>query len=196
MFGAYLATVIITAAVSVAATAAIVYQVVKLVMRQIKLYHSITLVELRTNKIAYWIFAGVIGFLMFYLIMQMADGESPGVVAFAALFGVDMLHADIAFAFALLVMTASEALVIGLALSRNAIVDKGVYTNFAVLDWHQVRDYMIDEDKGIVVLSSDKDTFSTLRRLTSPFKVKKQDVEKIKFILNKNKNKFSDYGAD
>ena len=55
---------------------------------------------------------------------------------------------------------------------------------------------MIDEDKGIVVLSSDKDTFSTLRRLTSPFKVKKQDVEKIKFILNKNKNKFSDYGAD
>ena len=188
MFGAYLATVIITAAASVAATAAIVYQVVKLVMRQIKLYHSITLVELRTNKIAYWIFAGVIGFLMFYLIMQMADGESPGVVAFATLFGADMLHADIAFAFALLV--------IGLALSRNAIVDKGVYTNFAVLDWHQVRDYMIDEDKGIVVLSSDKDTFSTLRRLTSPFKVKKQDVEKIKFILNKNKNKFSDYGAD
>ena len=186
MFGAYLATVIITAAASVAATAAIVYQVVKLVMRQIKLYHSITLVELRTNKIAYWIFAGVIGFLMFYLIMQMADGESPGVVAFATLFGADMLHADIAFAFALLVMTASEALVIGLALSRNAIVDKGVYTNFAVLDWHQVR----------VVLSSDKDTFSTLRRLTSPFKVKKQDVEKIKFILNKNKNKFSDYGAD
>lgn len=75
------------------------------------------------------------------------------------------------------------------------MVDKGVYTNFDMLDWHQVRDYIIDEEQGILVLSSDKNTFSTLRRLTTPFKVAKSDVQKLKFILNKNKNKFSDFDA-
>ena len=74
-------------------------------------------------------------------------------------------------------------------------MDKGVYTGFDVLDWHQVRDYIIDEERGILELSSDKATFSTLKHLTTPFRVKKTDVAKLKFILNKNKNKFSGFDS-
>lgn len=189
----YLAIVIISAIVSAAVTAAIVRWVILLIMRQIKLYRSINLVELKTNKIVYWVFAGVVGFMIFYLIMQMADAQAPSVVAFEEMFGVSRLHVNIAFMFALIVMIAAETFIITLAVSRNAVVDKGVYTGFGMLDWHQVRDYIIDEERGILVLSSDRNTFSTLEHLTTPFRVRKDEVQKLKFILNKNKNKFSEF---
>ncbi len=192
----YLVTVIIAAVVSVAVAAVLIYHVVRLILRQIKLYHSINLVELKTSKIAYWIFAGVVGFLIFYLIMQMADADSPGSVDFETRFGVGRTLTNIAFMFPLIVMIAAEAFIVTIALGKNAVVDKGVYTNFSMLDWHQVRDYIIDEERGVLVLSSDKGTFTTLKNLTTPFKVKKNDIEKLKFILNKNKNKFSGFEDD
>ena len=122
--------------------------------------------------------------------MQMADENAPVLTAFRELFGVGRTLTNIALMFALIVLIASEAFIITLGVSKNAVVDKGVYTNFDMLDWHQVRDYIIDEEQGILVLSSDKNTFSTLRRLTTPFKVAKSDVQKLKFILNKNKTRF------
>ena len=125
-----------------------------------KLYHSITLVELKTRKIFYWVFAVIIGFLIFYTVMQMADPAAPSVTEFNKIFGVGRLHTNIALMFALIVLIASEAFIITLGVSKNAVVDKGVYTNFDMLDWHQVRDYIIDEERGILVLSSDKATFS------------------------------------
>ena len=171
----------------------LIHKLVTLILRQIKLYHSITLVELKTRKIIYWIFAVIIGFLIFYVIMQMADPEAPSVEDFKRLFGVGRLHTNIALMFVLIVLIAAEAFVIMLGISKNAVVDKGIYTNFDMLDWHQVRDYIIDEDRGVLVLSSNKTTFSTLRNLTAPFKVAKTDVQKLNFILNKNKNKFSGF---
>ena len=189
----YLITVIITAAASVSATAVLIEKLIKLIMRQIKLYHSITLVELKTRKVVFWVFSVILGFLIFYVIMQMADDGAPSVYDFATLFGVGRLQTNIALMFVLIVMIAAEAFLITLGLSKNAVVDKGVYTNFDMLDWHQVRDYIIDEDRCVLVLSSDRNTFSTLRHLTTPFKVNKRDVQKLTFILNKNKNKFSEF---
>ncbi len=195
-FGRYLATVIITAIVCVGITAVLVYQSVRIIMRQIKLYHSINLVELKTNKYVYWIFAAIIGILLFYLIMQMADSESPSVTSFYELFGVGRAKTNIALMFALILLIAAEFFVVTLGLSKNAVVDKGVYSNFGMLDWHHVRDYVIDEEHCTLILSSDRRTFSTLNGLTPPFKVRKGDIQKLKFILNKNKNKFSGFGTD
>lgn len=189
----YLVTVTVTAIIACGCSAVLIEKTVKLILRQIKLYHSITLVELKTRKAFYWAFAVIIGFLIFYTVMQMADPAAPCVTEFRAVFGVGRLHTNIALMFALIVMIAAEAFIITLGVGKNAVVDKGVYTNFDMLDWHQVRDYIIDEENGVLVLSSDKSTFSTLRRLTTPFKVAKSDVQKLKFILNKNKNKFSEF---
>ncbi|MCH5155040.1 MAG: hypothetical protein J1F69_00390 [Clostridiales bacterium] len=191
----YLTIVIITGIVSVAMTAVLVQKIVTLILRQIKLYHSITLVELKTQKIIYWIFAAVIGFFIFYVIMQMADPDAPSVTEFYELFGVGRLYTNIALMFVLIVMIAAEAFVVMLGISKNAVVDKGIYTNFDMLDWHQVRDYIIDEKRSVLVLSSDKKTFSTLRNITTPFRVAKSDIQKLEFILNKNKNKFSGFDA-
>lgn len=189
----YLVTVIVTAMIACVCSAVLIEKSVRLIMRQIRLYHSITLVELKTRKVMYWIFAVVIGFLIFYTIMQMADPVAPSVTAFKKIFGVGRLYSNIALMFALIVMIAAEAFIVTLGVGKNAVVDKGVYTNFDMLDWHQVRDYIIDEKRGILVLSSDKNTFATLRRITTPFRVAKSDIQKLKFILDKNKNKFSDF---
>lgn len=195
-FNGYLATVIITALVCVGVTAVIVWQIVLLIMRQRKLYHSIQLVELKPSKVVYWIFVIVIGLFLIYMLMELAGSETPSIRAFAELFGVERRYANVVFLFVLLAMVATEAFIIGLAISRSAVVDKGVYTNFGMLDWHQVRDYIVDEQKGVLILTSDRDTFSTLRNITTPFRVSKGDIEKLKFILNKNKNKFSGFDGN
>lgn len=189
----YLATVIITAVAAIAATGVIVEKCVRLVLRQIKLYHSINLVELKTGKAVYWIFSVITGFLIFYIIMQMADAEAPSVTEFYRLFGVGRTLTNIALMFVLILMIAAEAFIVLLGISKNAVVDKGIYSGLGMLDWHQIRDYIIDEERAILVLSTDKNTFSTLSHLTPPFKVAKNDVQKLKFILNKNKNKFSGF---
>lgn len=192
----YIATVVITAVVGLGVGAIAIERAVRLILRQIALYHSINLVELKTRKIVYWIAAAVVGFMIFYVIMQMADAEAPVLATFDALFGVGRTHTNIALMFLLVVLIAVEFFVVVLGLCRNAVVDKGVYTGLEMLDWHQVRDYVIDEERGILVLSSDKQTFSTLKHLTTPFRVSKPDIAKLKFILNKNKNKFSGFDSD
>lgn len=195
-FSRYLATVIITAIAGASVSAVLVFQTVHIIMRQIKLYHSINLVELKTNKYVYWIIAAIFGFLIFYVVMQMADPEAPCVTEFYALFGVGRTYTNIALMIVLIVLIAAESFIVTLGLSKNAVVDKGVYSNFGMLDWHHVRDYVIDEERCTLMLTSDKRTFSTLGGLTPPFKVKKGDIQKLKFILNKNKNKFSAFGND
>ncbi len=188
-----MATVIITAIIATAVTAVLVRQVVRLVMRQIKLYHSINLVELKTGKLVYWVFAALIGALIFFTVMSMINPEAHGITDMCELFGVSHAKVNVALMFGLIVMFAAETFVVVLAISRTAVVDKGVYTNFGMLDWHQVRDYIIDEERCVLVLSSDKNTFSTLNSLTTPFRIKREDIQKLKFILNKNKNKFSGF---
>ena len=190
---AYLITVIIAAIMSTAVAAVTIYCAVRLIMRRVKHYHSINLVELKGRKLVYWIFAGVIGVLIIYLIMQMAGAKSSGTEKFIAQYGVDRPLALVAFTFPLLAMTGAEFLIVMLGIGKSAVVDKGVHTGFSMLDWHRVHDYVIDEERGILMLTADKRTFSTLRHLTTPFKVKKADIEKLKFILNKNKNKFSSF---
>ncbi len=191
-FWAYIITVVVTALAALSVAAVIVVKIARLIARQLKLYHSINLVELRSNKTVYWIFSGVVGVAIIYLVMQMStDGTTARI--FYALFGASRPLTNVALMFALILMIVTEVYLVALGLSRNAVVDKGIYTDIALLDYHLVHDYIIDEKRGILVLSADKDTFSTLKNLTVPFRVKKSDIPKLKFILNKNKNKFSDF---
>lgn len=191
-FWAYIVTVVLTAAAALAVTAFIVIRTTHLVARQWRLYHSINLVELRPNKMIYWVFSGIVGLALIYLIMQMVTGGATARI-FNELFGVDRALTNVALMFVLIVMVVTEVYLIALGFSRNAVVDKGIYTDIALLDWHRVHDYIIDEERCRLVLSTDKETFATLKNLTAPFRVKKSDIAKLKFILNKNKNKFSDF---
>lgn len=165
---------------------------VRQIRRQVKLYNSITLVELKSFKWHYFVFIFVAAFFVFYVITQMADYAAPEVNVMSENLNMQRWQVNLTLAFMLYLLLAVEFLLIVLARSKSAVVDKGIYSGMRYLDWYHVHDYIIDEERGHVILSSDKYTFFTLRGTTPPLKVAKNDIPKLKFILNKNKNKFSE----
>ena len=165
---------------------------VRQIRRQVKLYNSITLVELKSFKWHYFVFIFVAAFFVFYVITQMADYAAPEVNVMSENLNMQRWQVNLTLAFMLYLLLAVEFLLIVLARSKSAVVDKGIYSGMRYLDWYHVHDYIIDEERGHVILSSDKYTFFTLRGTTPPLKVAKNDIQKLKFILNKNKNKFSE----
>lgn len=161
------------------------------IKRQIKLYNSITLVELRNNKWHYYVFIFLLAFLLFFVITQMADTAAPELQRLIRIFKMKRWQSNIVLGSLVWLLLCVETLLVTLVRSRSAVVDKGIYSGLHYLDWYHVHDYVIDEEKGQVILSSDKTTFATLHGTTPPMRVTAADIPKLKFILNKNKNKFS-----
>ena len=166
---------------------------VKLIKRQIKLSNSITLVELKSTKIHYWIFALCAAFFFVYVLFQMTDPNGPELLLLQKYFSMPRWQALLMLGFLAFMLICALFLLVVLIRCRGGVVDKGVYTAVRYLEWYHVHDYIIDEEKCVVILSADKDTFKTLKGTTPPLKVAKNDIPKLKFILNKNKNKFSSF---
>lgn len=167
-----------------------------LIKRQVKLYNSITLVKLKSGKIRYIVILAILGILEFYVFTQIFDENAPELKLAARLIGAARWQVALQMSFAAFVTLCAMLLIAVLAFSRCAVVDRGVYTSFRFIDWYHVHDYIIDEDDGTVVLSANKRTFMSLLGTTAPMRVAKNDVDKLKFILNKNKNKFSGVSID
>ena len=187
---------ILVGAVSIVVSAFLIFAAVGIIKRQVRLYNSIRLVELKGGKVRYFAFMLLIGFFIFYITGEMIDPAAPEREFMARLFGMETVHYMLTLSFLLLVLVVSLLFMLVLALARSAVVDKGVYTESAYFDWYHIHDYIIDEDRGVVVLSGNKDTFKTLDGTTPPMKVAINDIPKLKFILNKNKNKFSGTDGD
>jgi len=171
-----------------------------LIKRQVKLHHSIMLIELKSTKLHYLAFMMVVAAL-FVLLIWAFSGASPferGQLYEA--FGFSYAQSSMVFAFLLFFLFVLEFLLAVLFFSKSAVVDKGIFTALQFLNWYHVHDYIIDESKAELVLTTNAETFLTVRGTTAPLRVKKNDIPKLKFILNKNKNKFSmnlpkaDYG--
>ncbi len=181
----------LVAIVCIAVGAVLATATVRQIRRQIKLYNSITLVELKNFKWHYLVFAGITAFFIFYDITQMADPQGPEAVLMSEAMGMKRWQTNVMLGAPLGLLLCVEFFLIVLMKSRSAVVDRGIYSGMRYLDWYHVHDYIIDEERGHVILSSDRYTFFTLRGTTPPLKVAKNDIPKLKFILNKNKNKFS-----
>ena len=182
---------LLVGAVALAVGAVLVWISVRQIRRQVKLYNSITLVELRNFKWHYIVFILLVALLAFYVITQMADPLGPEAQLLTETLHMKRWQINLTLAFVLALLLCVEFLLVVLVRSKSAVVDKGVYSGVCYLEWYHVRDYIIDEEHGQVILSSDRYTFFTLRGTTPPLKVAKNDIPKLKFILNKNKNKFS-----
>lgn len=182
---------VLVGAVCFAVGAVLVMTTVKQIQRQIKLYNSITLVELKNFKWHYYVFICLVAFLIFCIVTQMIDPLSPEVVLMNEVFKMKRWQTNVVLGAVCGLMLCVEFLLVTLARSRSAVVDRGVYSGMRYLDWYHVHDYIIDEERGQVILTSESSTFSTLRGTTPPLRVAKNDIPKLKFILNKNKNKFS-----
>lgn len=187
---------VLTACVCAVVSALLVTVTVRLVRRQIKLYHSITLVELKSGKLHYWAIIVLLLFLEFFCFTQIFDPAGPETELTQRLFGMKPWQFNMTLSFVIVLLSCVIVFLTAIALSKCAVVDGGIFTVFSVLDWYHVHDYLIDEDKGVVVLSGNKYTFQTLMSTTPPLKVAKNDIAKLKFILNKNKNKFSGFASE
>lgn len=167
-----------------------------LIRRQIKLYRSIKLVELKSNKVHYWVFLCVIALLLFYVITQLFDTAGPEARLLKGRFGFNAWQYNLTLSAVVVLLVAVAVLLLIVIFSRSAVVDRGVYCGSRFLDWYHVHDYMIDETKCVVILSGNKYTFQTLMSTTQPLRVAKNDIAKLKFILSKNKNKFSGFVSE
>lgn len=187
---------ILTAAVCAVVSGILVFVSVRLIRRQIKLYNSIRLVELKSFKLHYWALICVFLFLIFFCCTQLFDPVAPELVLVQRLFDMRIWQYNLSMSFVIVLLACVVFFLATVALAKCAVVDGGVFTVFSFLDWYHVHDYLINEDKGIVILSGNKYTFQTLMSTTTPLHVAKDDIPKLKFILNKNKNKFSHFAAD
>lgn len=187
---------VFVACLSTVVSALLAVVTVKLVRRQIKLYNSIRLVELKSFKLHYWAIVCVLVFLEFFCFTQLFDPVGPERELVMRLFDMRPWQFNMSLIFTIVLLSAVIVFLVAVAFSKCAVVDGGVFTAFSFLDWYHVHDYLIDEDKSIVILSGNKNTFRTLMSTTPPLKVAREDVPKLKFILNKNKNKFSGFASD
>lgn len=187
---------IIVGIVSLVVGVVCVVLAINLLKKQVKLYNSISLVSLKHTKVHYWIFMLILAFFIFYIVMQMIDPNGSEVIKMLSAMNIKRWLTNTCLAFLLGLLVCVGFLLGTLASAKCAVVDRGVYAGIKYLDWYHVHDYIIDEDRGLVILSCNKFTFGTLVGTTPPLKVAKNDIPKLKFILNKNKNKFSSFDAN
>ena len=164
---------------------------VRLIKRQIRLNNSIMLIELVSNK-SYCIVSIVIASVL--AIVSILGVAGVFGLEFNRLFdSFNLLNwqSRLIFASLLLMLLPAIFYFIVLYLAKSAVVDKGIYFTLSFADWYHVHDYIVDENSGTVIICTCADTFAGLKGTTAPLKVDKNDISKLKFILDRNKNKFS-----
>ena len=147
----------------------------------------ITLVELRQSKLTTYISLTVLTLLIVFVFSQIFDGPDINSLYY---------HYSLNRAFSIVLLSAMTLLGISIALvagtgiiNAGVIMDKGLTNAGRFYDWYNLHDYLIDK-KSRLTVSTEKLTFLTLKGTLPPAKVKEEDIPKLEFILNKNKNKF------
>jgi len=126
---------------------------------------------------------------MVFIVSQIFDSYGPE---------IDNLryHYSINRAFSIVILSAVTLLGLSIALiagtgiiNVSAVMDRGLTNSGRFYDWYNLHDYLIDKNNRLTV-STEKLTFLTFKGILPPMKVKEEDIPKLEFILNKNKNKF------
>lgn len=176
----------------ICAAAAVTFVVycLRTVRQQIKLYHSIQLVILRRNRTHFLIMAC----LAFALFVFCLVGAASRIDFFYdrpyETYGIGAVMMRISYVMLSLFSAAATAVFVVLFVSKCAIVDRGIQLPGRLIDWHRLYYYYVDEIKYNVIISLNKKGPYTLMGLHGPYKFDRIDLEKLKFILNKNRNKF------
>ena len=162
----------------------------RIIRQQHKLYNSIQLVVLKTNRVQYLVAAGLsaaLAILCFILLLTKAESVYS--------FCLGKYNLSAAFVNLILIMLTVMLIVLsGLTVimffARCAIVDRGIQTPNRFVGWHKLYYYLIDSEENRFIFSTNKKGPYTLMDTVGAFSFSEGDIEKIKFILNKNKNKF------
>ncbi|NLC17429.1 MAG: hypothetical protein GX756_06090 [Clostridiales bacterium] len=162
-----------------------------IIRHQRRLKYSITIIPLKTNKFFYLlldIFLVLIMVLLGFIFAKPQD-------SFLAqeLYNIwDMSTAEARLVLGILMVINLCCLAISAALTyaKSAVVNDGIYTAIYFLDWNHLYDFYFEKKGNKVIVSNNRNGALTLSGTSAPLKFAPADREKLKFLLNKNKNKF------
>jgi len=174
----------------VAVSSMLLVLAIKIIKRQRKLAHSILLVKLKSDKWPYIVANAAVAATIVLIVMGLVGVFSRDYNFFYALLGTNIWQSRLILGFMLLMQFTLQFLFILLLISKSGIVDKGVCTVHRFLDWYFVYDFVIDETKSVVLISSNRSGFDTTKNTSWLLRFNKADTVKLKFILSRNKNHF------
>ncbi len=158
---------------------------------QKKLYSSIQLIQLKSFKLHSLVFAVLGVAMLLYLVGQTLDSASPERKFFVNSMGFTPAQFVVTSVFVEVFLLMLSLFFTVCALSKCAVVDKGIYTGYGFIGWSEIYDYVVDERSCKAIFTVNRESFSTMRGTTPPYRVVPEDVSKLVFILNRNKNRFN-----
>jgi len=184
------AIIVLTSVLAAAFLAVTARYCFKAVRAQTKLYNSIQLVVLKNARLRY-LAAAALSAALFILCILFAALPGTGARAYLIrLYAMSDAAVTAVFVCLSLVWFSVAAPLFIMCFSRSAIVDRGIYVAGRFVDWHRLYYYYVDEDKHSFILSTNKKGPYALKGVFGPCRFDRIDEEKVKFILNKNRNKF------
>ncbi|HEY8443745.1 MAG TPA: DUF5673 domain-containing protein [Clostridia bacterium] len=164
------------------------------IRHQRRLKYSITIIPLKTNKFFYWLLDILLALLFCGLVYLFINPSDQNVYPLTKeLFTVWNLNtAEVRIVLALLMVINLTVLAVSAVLTyaKSAVVNDGIYTAIYFLDWNHLYDFYFEKKGNKVIVSNNRNGALTLSGTSSPLKFNPADREKLKFLLNKNKNKF------
>lgn len=157
---------------------------------QIKLYNSIQLVVLRNVRIHYLIGAICSAAVSIFCVVVASISDIPARLVLAETFDMSRPALSVTFVCLALVWFSVAVPLFVMYFSRSAVVDRGIYVSGRFIDWHRLYYYHVDEEKHSFILSVNKKGPYALKGVFGPCRFDRIDEEKVKFILNKNRNRF------
>ncbi|HEY8419627.1 MAG TPA: hypothetical protein VIL03_04260 [Clostridia bacterium] len=161
------------------------------IRHQRRLKYSITIIPLKTNKVCYWLLdiflVLVFGGLMYLFIKPEGNGFTKELYL---IWNLNNGEVRIILALLMVINLTCLAVTAVLTYAKSAVVNDGIYTAIYFLDWNHLYDFYFEKKGNKVIVSNNRNGALTLSGTSSPLRFNPADREKLKFLLNKNKNKF------
>lgn len=168
-----------------------IFFVVKTVRHQYRLRYSITIISLRTNKFFYFLLDILLLCAAFFCIAFIVNPVGNFLTKeLFAIWKMNIFLVRITLGLLLIIIISVLAISVMLSFAKNAVVNDGIFTSVYFFDWHHLYDFYFEKKGNSVVISNNRNGALTLSGTSSPLVFKSREREKLKFILNKNKNKF------
>lgn len=161
------------------------------IRHQRRLKYSITIISLKTNKFFYWLL-DIFLVLVFVMLVYIFIKPQNSILTKELYSQWNLKTGEIRIVLSLLMVINLSCLAISaiLTYAKSAVVNDGIYTAIYFLDWNHLYDFYFEKKGNKVIVSNNRNGALTLSGTSTPLKFDSADREKLKFLLNKNKNKF------
>ena len=168
-----------------------VFFLVRTIRHQHRLKYSITIISLKTNKFFYWVLDIMMTFVLLTCISLLIEPQSSYLTKeLYEVWNMNILYVRSILLLLSVITSCVLAITVMMTVAKSAVVNDGIYTAVYFLDWHHLYDFHFEKRGNKVVISNNRNGALTLSGTSTPLRFSKNEREKLKFLLYKNKNKF------